>query len=665
MSYNAKQHLLKSIQSVLDSSYSNLTVLVVDNNSTDGSADAVTSKFPQVRVIRSTKNLGFGGGNNLGIESAITMGVDYILFLNDDHFVENDTVSRLLQFMESSPYASIATSIVIQDKSKMVLWAGGNFNSLFVYTRNLGWKRPLSSFKESQPYRTGFSDFGGVMVRSSVLKESGYFDESYFLYINGVELSLRIKRAGGTIWVVPSAIVSHVGQASIDPEKGHALRLPPTAHYHHSREAVIFIRKEYSSIGVLLRIVARIAFTMPYYLLFYSKKGEMTETAIMMVKGTIDGIKFSVTESQKKVSNSFYEPIRTVIVGTGLRDIPQKGYGGIERYIAELAKALRNVGVDIEILNKLMPDSTDMLKHLRFSIYVIMHIRQMENRIIHLNTPIPAIFLGLLGYRYIYTSHSRYWFGNPPFFKRILHFSDILAVYLSSVSIALSPELLEKFRLLVRKGTSVLYIPPGAVEIGHWKPSSAYKRENLVVGFGAVISAKRYDILAKATRGLQAEVVIIGPILDNALKYKLLGINPMIKFLGEVSDEEIDNILSKAKVIVHEADYELSPTSVVRAMSNGVPVIGSPAISHIVKNGKTGFIIPSSKEDLDGKFDIRAHINLLLTNDELFREMSSNCIDEIKLNYSLENTAKLYKEVYISFMRASQQTAKKSIWRSR
>ncbi|MCL6002406.1 MAG: glycosyltransferase [Thermoplasmatales archaeon] len=650
LSYNAKRYLIGSIQSALDSSYPNVSVLVVDNDSTDGSPEAVYSNFPQVILIRSTKNLGFGGGNNIGIRQAIAMKADYILLMNDDAFVEKDTVSLLVQFLEDNTNASVATPISIQKETKQILWAGGVFNSLLSYTKNLGWMKPSSYLKNTEPYETEFSDFGVAMVRTETLKRSGFFDESYFLYLNGLELSLRIRRTGGSIWVIPYVICSTIGQASTDLEKGYKQRIAPITLFYYSKEYVIFVKKEYKRlISRLIRLVTRTALVMPYFIIFRTDRGKFLQSIKMAIIGSLHGLEYSMPDRPQHEHLTIpSETLRVVIVGSGAREIPPKGYGGVEKYIAQLSKLIKNDGVDVEVVNKVMPGGSDLLKHIFFSGYFICQVRKFRDRVFHVNTPLPAILLGILGYDYVYTTHSRYWFGKPPFFRALFHISDILAVCLSRISIASSSLMYRKFNELKCKGVTFVLIPIQGLEIYGLRANTNQERKRLVVGFGAVIPAKRHDILAEASKDVVTDVIIIGPIFDSALKQKLQSINPKITFLGEVNEDKINDVLSQAKVLVHEADFEGFPSTVVRAMAFGVPVIGSSIVSEAIKDGETGFIIPSYMGDSERIKETRSRITQILEDDALFKKMGENCTRYIESKYSSDEIIRLHENTYIS-----------------
>lgn len=290
LSYNAKEELRKAIMSVDYCSYPNLSIIVVDNNSIDGSCEMVSAEFRHVNLIRSEKNLGFGGGNNLGIEMAKELGADFMFFLNDDAVVEKNTISGLVEFMKHNPDAAISTPLILQKGTEMLLYAGGSYNNSLTYTRNVGWREQTTSYYEKFPYVTEFCDFCAAMVRSTFLRKVGNFDTRYFLYANGLDLSLRIRQNGGKIYVVPATVVYHTAQASANPTRGTKLKLSARSIYYYSMEYVIFIRIHNSRIISTIKILMRSIIIMPYYMIFYVDAQDKVASFIQFIKGTMHGL---------------------------------------------------------------------------------------------------------------------------------------------------------------------------------------------------------------------------------------------------------------------------------------------------------------------------------------------------------------------------------------
>jgi len=289
LSYNAKEELRESIRSVLSSSYKNLDVIIVDNNSTDGSVEMVSKEFPEVHIIKSQENLGFGGGNNIGMRSAVKLGADFMFFLNDDAVVDKDAIRYLVDYLNLNQKAAIAVPLILQKETNLILYAGGVYNKYLVYTRNIGWKSVYTGGSKDEPYLTQFCDFCAAMIRSSAMEKSGGFDTQYFLYANGLELSQRISTEFGGIYVIPSAIVRHKAQASANPSINFSLKLSPMSIYYYSRDFTLYIRRKNNKIKSILKVLLRSFFVMPYYIINYGEADNLRLSIIQFVKGTFRG----------------------------------------------------------------------------------------------------------------------------------------------------------------------------------------------------------------------------------------------------------------------------------------------------------------------------------------------------------------------------------------
>ena len=146
LSWNGREDTLTCLESLRG-----IETVCVDNGSSDGSADAVADRFPEVELIRSGVNLGFTGGNNVGIRRALDRDADWVLLLNNDAFVEPGFAAALAAAAGRHPDAGVLACKVYVTQPPDVLWyAGGSFNPLLGYSgrvRGAG-RRDLGSFDE-------------------------------------------------------------------------------------------------------------------------------------------------------------------------------------------------------------------------------------------------------------------------------------------------------------------------------------------------------------------------------------------------------------------------------------------------------------------------------------------------------------------------------------
>jgi GT2 family glycosyltransferase len=223
VSFNTKDILRECLESVQrESDGLRIETLVLDNHSSDGSAEMVENEFPRVRLLRSTVNLGFGAANNLAIQVA---GGRYVILLNSDAFLCPGSLRAAVNNMNLHPEVGLAGARLVgrdfswQPSARMF---PSVFGDALVLT-GLAAKFPKSRFfgcfdrtwaDQSEPAQVDWVPGAFSIVRSKVLEEVGLFDPRFFLYSEEVDLCRRIKRAGYEIWYWPDILVVHIGGES-------------------------------------------------------------------------------------------------------------------------------------------------------------------------------------------------------------------------------------------------------------------------------------------------------------------------------------------------------------------------------------------------------------------------------------------------------------------
>lgn len=187
-------------------------VYVIDNASTDGSADLVREQFPEVRLLRQTDNLGFAGGNNVGLRAALQDHLDAVMLLNQDAQLSQNCLSILATHLETHPQvAAVQPAILLPDGRVNSLGnsfhflgfaeAGGNGLTFTEASAQLPWV--VGSLEP--PYVSG----AAVLLRAEALTQVGFFADELFMYHEDLELSLRLRLAGWHLSVEPAAHVVH------------------------------------------------------------------------------------------------------------------------------------------------------------------------------------------------------------------------------------------------------------------------------------------------------------------------------------------------------------------------------------------------------------------------------------------------------------------------
>jgi len=250
LNWNGWRDTLECLKSLRKLNYPNFEILVVDNGSTDDSVERLNfgaaPKFPKFLLLQNEKNLGFVGGNNIGIKYTLEQGTDYVLLLNNDTMVSPDFLQKLVEVGEQDEQFGILGPKIyfwspafrqrIGPDSK--IWsAGGQVNWLY----NKGTMRGYGQIDKGQydqpsiqetEYLTGCC----LLIKRPVIEEIGLMPGDYFLYYEDVDWSLRAQRAGFKCIFVPSAKIWHKGSKS-------SVEFSPSYIYYHIRNGLILARR--------------------------------------------------------------------------------------------------------------------------------------------------------------------------------------------------------------------------------------------------------------------------------------------------------------------------------------------------------------------------------------------------------------------------------------
>lgn len=204
LNYNNKRTLLDCLKALYQSNYPNFEVILVDNNSTDGSLEDAKQAFQRAHIIKNSQNIGFGAGNNVAIRFALEKFADYVFLLNSDAYVERNTISLLVENAEKSEKKGISSPLIYKGKNTNDIWfAHGKI--IWSKMKAIHVKNPISDKPYDSQYITGCA----MLVFKDVFKKIGLFDEKFFLYYEDADFSLRAVKAGFPCKIEPSAKVIH------------------------------------------------------------------------------------------------------------------------------------------------------------------------------------------------------------------------------------------------------------------------------------------------------------------------------------------------------------------------------------------------------------------------------------------------------------------------
>ena len=214
LNWNGRDLTLDCLSSIEKITYPNVKVYIIDNGSSDNSVTAIRNQFPDYEIIGLPENYGFARGNNAGFE-LVKQKADYTIFLNNDTIVDPNFVEPLINAMESNSTVKQSTPKIFYADNLDYIWFGGGKVSLWAgWIRHLGIRQKDSmqfSFNRNVDYATGCC----VCMRTVDFESIGMFDESFLMYGEDVDLSLRFRKQGGQILFVPESKIWHKVSSSI------------------------------------------------------------------------------------------------------------------------------------------------------------------------------------------------------------------------------------------------------------------------------------------------------------------------------------------------------------------------------------------------------------------------------------------------------------------
>jgi GT2 family glycosyltransferase len=251
LSWNGREDTLRCLKSLSRAEHPGLRIICVDNGSSDGSQQAVRERFPDVALIEAGANLGYSGGNNLGIRRALEHGARWVVLVNNDATVAPDFVAGFEAAARERPGAGIlAGKVYFADRPSTIWFAGQRVSELLGYSG-----RPRGYGREDGPRyeRVVATDraVGALMAISrEAIDAAGLLDDELFAYVEDVDWALRVRDAGFEIVFAPRSRAWHSVSASTGGEKASTHTL-----YYGVRNTVTVLerRRPLSTAGTALR----------------------------------------------------------------------------------------------------------------------------------------------------------------------------------------------------------------------------------------------------------------------------------------------------------------------------------------------------------------------------------------------------------------------------
>ena len=208
LNYRAWRDTLLCLKALERLEYPNYRLLVLDNASDNNAVAQLRAAFPQLELIALERNLGFAGGNNVGIRRALAEGADYVWLLNPDTIPEPEALSAMVDLAEQDPRIGAVGSVLLDmdNPQQVQAWGGGEVVLFWGLIRLLTHPR--------QAARLSYISGASLLIRRRALEQVGLLDEGFFMYGEDCDYGLRLRKAGFLLAVAPQARVRHKGGTS-------------------------------------------------------------------------------------------------------------------------------------------------------------------------------------------------------------------------------------------------------------------------------------------------------------------------------------------------------------------------------------------------------------------------------------------------------------------
>ncbi|HAG17358.1 MAG TPA: dTDP-Rha--alpha-D-GlcNAc-pyrophosphate polyprenol alpha-3-L-rhamnosyltransferase [Bacteroidales bacterium] len=253
--YGHPEVTIEMIKSLKQVSYPNIEIIIVDNASPSGNPDIVKEAFPEIIYIKSDKNLGFAGGNNLGFEVAKGK---YVLMLNNDTEVEKNFLEPLVDKMENNPQIGIVSPKIRFFHSPDTLQYVG-YEPINPITQRGGARgfgeKDLGQYEED--VEAAYGHGAAMMIPMRVVQEVGLMADIFFLYYEELDWAHRIRKAGYKIYYVHNSVILHKESVSTGG------RISALRAYYMTRNRILYLRRNFYGFTYFLAVLYQLFIAVP------------------------------------------------------------------------------------------------------------------------------------------------------------------------------------------------------------------------------------------------------------------------------------------------------------------------------------------------------------------------------------------------------------------
>jgi hypothetical protein len=283
--WNQEELTRCTIKSLLKIGYPELTIVLVDNGSTDGSGKRIAIEFPDIQLIHSDENLGYAGGANLGFAASLEGEATYLFLLNNDVTFDPEIINALVEEMEvegNKDVGMCVAKIYFAEEPKKIWYAGGEIDQRTGLCRHLGYGQ-IDGQEYEVPRDCTFANGCAMFLRREVIENVGFLDTSYFHTGEDLDYSLRLLANGYRIFFVPQAKLWHkIRSSTVGKQKTINNYL-----YYENRNAVLITRKYFYDKLNIKAYFTLVKFYLSKVILEIKKRN--ISGAMAILQGLIDG----------------------------------------------------------------------------------------------------------------------------------------------------------------------------------------------------------------------------------------------------------------------------------------------------------------------------------------------------------------------------------------
>lgn len=210
LNWNGLNDTIECIESLQKASYQDLTIYVVDNASGNREAEILIQKYPAIKIIAETQNLGFCEGNNVGIRDAMEDGAEYVMLLNNDTLVPVDAIEKLVDEFRRIPDAGAISPVILEHPATDKVWfAQAKWDTSRAQFNLNPDNHNYDELKERNSWQSEFACGCCLLTSTTVLKKIGLLDERYFAYYDEADWCKRLERHGMKSYVTAKSFIYH------------------------------------------------------------------------------------------------------------------------------------------------------------------------------------------------------------------------------------------------------------------------------------------------------------------------------------------------------------------------------------------------------------------------------------------------------------------------